>query len=720
MSSGRGLGRRAPVLALAVLAGAWPAGGAIAQSPAVVEGQVRDAATGEALPGVDVALEGAAERRSVLTDEAGAYVLPVPPGIRFSVRVQRMGYRGLVLEMRDVRGRARVDFRLAATPLPLPPLRVWGDAARRGGVAPAAAPGGAPADRALAEVHARSAAPLGGTLLVPVARPAPTQGGSAPPGASGGPAGLAVRGLVSRRGATYLGEAPAQLGPPPSPVGPSFPEGGVRPVVFEGGAPARVTGGLEHVVEVPPPRAPSESSADARLDAVRADARLRWRAGRFAAQADAGGATPWAPDVVGESGWGAATAHLRGWADPAEGHHLRAGASFRDESVPAGRAEVAGSGAPLRSREATASLLWEADLAPGRLTLRVGSGAFRADLPAGAPPPDARTSRLARDQSHVSLELRRALGGGFAVAAGADRLTQAWRSRSPSSVAYPDGGRWSAGAAVSAAFGEVGWTGERLGLRGGLRLEHVDGRDGASLSPRLRLDWRVSSSLGVTLGSGVHRQLLPVDEPAAFAGRVPVLLGRGVHHTAGAAWSADRWDAALELHYKRLEADARAEVAGGTLALSGALPASGEAALTARLERRSAGRSRGWSAAASAWLRQPLPWALRLEAGATFSDGAGGLLLPLAGPDSVVGGGAPAADHLAASSGASLGLDLHLERSVDLERVRATPYLRAQNVLGREERWVFVTPAEGAPPPLPRVLSAGVAVRWGGGGDGPP
>ena len=76
---------------LALLAAFLPLGTAAAQQPAILQGKVLDAATGEPLIGAQVVLAGT--DRGTVTDVDGRYRLDVEPGTA-SIDVQYLGYAG--------------------------------------------------------------------------------------------------------------------------------------------------------------------------------------------------------------------------------------------------------------------------------------------------------------------------------------------------------------------------------------------------------------------------------------------------------------------------------------------------------------------------------------------------------------------------------------------------------------------------------------------------
>ncbi|MDZ7372613.1 MAG: TonB-dependent receptor [candidate division KSB1 bacterium] len=118
----RRVGPRAFTLLAWFLAGgiaAFPLGVGLAQSVGKIAGTVRDAQTGEPLPGANVVIVGTT--MGAAADEQGDYfILSVPPG-RYEVRASMMGYESVsVVDVIVNAGRTtRVDFRLAQRVLEL-------------------------------------------------------------------------------------------------------------------------------------------------------------------------------------------------------------------------------------------------------------------------------------------------------------------------------------------------------------------------------------------------------------------------------------------------------------------------------------------------------------------------------------------------------------------------------------------------------------------------
>ena len=74
--------------------------------PGVVQGVVRDSASGAPLVGVQVMLLGTAA--GALTDAAGQYVLPVWPAGRYVLRARRVGHRVTTVPLELAPGRGAV------------------------------------------------------------------------------------------------------------------------------------------------------------------------------------------------------------------------------------------------------------------------------------------------------------------------------------------------------------------------------------------------------------------------------------------------------------------------------------------------------------------------------------------------------------------------------------------------------------------------------------
>jgi len=122
---------RAAVLVLALVA-PFP-GGAAAQEPTHVVGQVRDSSTLKPIPGVRVTVVGTA--LGTATDANGRYVLDVPPG-RDSLSYRRIGYGPVVRRVGPV---VDVAMRLQAMELEAVPVTTALGIEREGRTLPYAA-----------------------------------------------------------------------------------------------------------------------------------------------------------------------------------------------------------------------------------------------------------------------------------------------------------------------------------------------------------------------------------------------------------------------------------------------------------------------------------------------------------------------------------------------------------------------------------------------------
>lgn len=709
---------RLALLALFGAAGAFVrsarASPAVNARDSVVRGTVRDAQTREPIAGARVRIQGVGVSHSALTGAAGVYQLPIPNGDSLHISVERYGYAPLAMDAVRLESGIRLDFTLTPEPVALAGLRVRTRSdsprlARLMGRPVSVEAGSLPVTEATIERDAQEPfAPL--VQVAPVVQTGGGGGTPSPPSATSGDA-LAVRGYLSRQGATLVNGAPATLAGPASYLADPFPADRSRVRLWDGGAPARVTGGLEYVAVVE--RLPRASGPgldwQGRLDLVRTAAAAVWRGRRVDTELAGYATDPWTEGILGEPGHRSrgASATLR--VSPRTGERLLVFGAVRDEDLPAGSASAgsAPSGSSAGLSERVGSLRWEEALGRGVLSSAIGLGRSRVSLPdptqssVAAP-----VFSLTQDRSRLAVEYRRPLGGAIEMDAGADRLGYVWRSSARSS-----GSVWG-------VWGEAAWAPlPRLGVRAGTRLDRATTDARVRPAPRLRLDWRVNRRLSVEVGSGIYHQLLPVSVPAGATDALSPHLSSAAHYRAGATMSVGAADVSLHAWLKRLSGPAgtvgRTNVWGLGLGLDAPAGDAGRLGLAALLQRREEASGTSWSPLLRADLGARVPGGARLRVALRASRSAGSLLL-----------GGPSPDTLAVATGGSLelpGPDLRAwsVRS-DVQLSRGVPwsvagrslrvYLQLLNVLGAEYRPLFLEGSDVRDPRVPRVLVLGLEV----------
>lgn len=685
-------------------------------SRSTMEGFVRDAETGDPLEGVLITIGwmggGSRVSTSCLTDENGQYRIRVGPEARVDLTLERLGYATLYADGVRVEPAIRVDFALTPEPLALVPFMVIGRArtVTEGGLEQTP-----PSRRVTRRVGSLVleedvAMPLARALLVGAASTTGGNGGGGPslPGAGGTDA-LGVGGSLTRQGATYVDGAPAQLAEPVSFLASPSRRSRSDVQVWDAGAPARITGGLEYVLDVQrrPPATPQGMEAEADLDLVRASGRVseRWR--RVATEMSGQTTLPWTTASVGEGGHRSRMAGAHVWAAPAHRQSLAGSFSIRDELLPAGSSSRAGSAG---TRDVTGSLRWDVGVGPGVLVARVGSGRSGVGLPPVGGVGVATGVSVHQGRSLASLEYRGALGRSLVTSVGGDRLSYRWR------------GTLSAHAAKWGLFGEMTWAppGSDLAVRAGSRLDLVGHGQGTVVAPRARIEWRVHPDLLVTLGSGVHHQILMAGAPDRPVSRpAEPILARGVHGRVTAILEVADAGLRLDAYLKRLDglpsSVGSVAVFGGSIGLEVPFGSTGNLGAAATLERRHGVERTDWIRMAVADLEQELPFGTALRLHGEASRGPGGLVL------------AELVDTLGVLAGGSATLSDPEMRPwslrVDGEVSRAfrggpgepevSVYVRILNVLGQELRPLFARSAYPVDPRVPRVLVVGAGVAIG-------
>lgn len=689
-----------------------------ANADSVLEGTVRDARTLAPVSGATVRVRGDRVSGWTVTDEKGTYRITIGSARPLRITVERYGYASLTMDAERLEPAVPLDFVLTPEPVHLAPLTVCSCRIRpllASLMQPMSDARGASERVMEMSLERDRLAPFAPVVQVVEAASRVRSAGSTEATGGGGIASLGVRGYLTRQGATFVNGAPAVLAEPVSflvdPFSSTDPS--YRLHVWEAGAPARVTGGLEYVAELQQvPRLPDPGLTwRGNLDLVRSSADVAWRARRVEAEASAYTTTPWTSTIVGEGGHRSRMANVATWVVPRAGERLTVSGSVRRESLPSGPGPQA-SAAILD--EEVGSIQWDAETAGGLVEARAGLGGSRTALPSAVSyPGKAPAFSLREARSYLGVDYRRPIGSTVGLDFGADRLGFRWR------------GSVSAQAATWGFYGEAAYTPDaRLGLRVGTRFDGDPGDGHLHPAPRVQLDWRPGHGLEATLGSGVFHQVLLEPSPDGTSGGGRPVLATGAHYRARVTLGLGVLDLSMSTYIKRLTGSGGVPGALGVWGLGFGvdLPHGTEGGLSAAatLERRGEAGSSSWSPLIRLRLDEPIASGtrLRLRIGASRSGGA------------LVFGGTTA-DSLRVSQGGTLP-DLRewsVQADAELSRtIRASPlghplrlYAQVLNALHWEYRPLFVESADLRALRVPRVFVIGIGIgsdsrrvsRWG-------
>lgn len=683
---------------------------AVTPADSVLEGTVRDAETLAPLGGAVVSAGGRRARSWAVTDESGTYRIVIGRERPLRITVERYGYAPLRTEAALLDPAVRLDFVLTPEPVPLAPLTVHGTRASpmlASLMQPLLRVSGASDGVMETSMERDRFAPFAPVLQVLEAAGQTGGGGGTEPAGGGGVASLGVRGYLTRQGATFVDGAPAVLGEsvsfladPFSSTAPPY-----RLHVWDAGAPARVTGGLEYVAELEQLARLSEPGLVWRgnVDMVRSSAAVAWRRRGVDAEASGYTTTPWTSSVVGENGHRTRMANVVVWATPRTGERLVATGSLRHESLPAGPGPQA-SAAILN--DDIASLRWDAEAAGGVLEARAGVGDSQTSLPSALSYPGKAPAFLLREaRSYLGLEYRRPIARTLGLDFGVDRLGFRWQGSVSKAVAT-----WG-------FYGEMAYTPRaRLGLRLGTRLDQDPAERRLHPAPRVELDWRAGHGIEASVGSGVYHQVLLDPGSQGASGTERALLATGVHYQAGATVTCGRLGLNVRTYFKQLTGSAGVSGAltvwGIGLGVDAPTGIDGGFSGAATVERRREAGSTSWSPLVSLQLDEPLMAGIHLQLRVAANRSAGALIF-----------GGTTADSLRVSEGGSLA-GLHawsLQSDAELSRtIRWTPaghalrvYAQVLNALGSEFRPLFVEGADARDPYLPRVVVLGLGIGSG-------
>ncbi len=467
-----------------------------------VQGEVRDADTGQPLVGAMVAVVGEVDRH-VITDRSGRYLLrDVPGGVR-RVRVSRLGHSNLEVEIRvPDDGLLTVDFLLPVQPVVLPVVVAEIDAPAPpslNGEPVAETPGMATAMRAL-----DSSVGLADLNMLGQAEALEGPTWAKPSAAVYVRAAGSNLSLVTIDGAPVF--APYNLGGILDPV---LPPAVSSVASYHGGAPARVAGGLSEIVEMDSRRpAGRQVHARAFVDLIAAGGGMETPLGdrgnvTFSGRLLHGGATT---PVVGkglQQSYGDALGSA--WLQTGARDTVSATFFWNNESVVLAPTEVA-SRQPSWGNLA-GSVRYSGVTPLGRTRVTVGYGEFRTHIPIRG---GLRTADGTTRRTRVSADFGRpvkgaAVGyglqyeryevgtrfGGFPFSVDVDRLEQGGHEYL--AAGYVDGAL-----PLSARFA----------LAGGLRAETYGGGLDGTLSPRMALSWTPSRSMTLNISGGRYHQLV--------------------------------------------------------------------------------------------------------------------------------------------------------------------------------------------------------------------
>ena len=525
--------------------------------PAPVTGSVSGVVRGEEggarvlLPHAVVEWRGANHRQTV-TDGAALYQLTgLVPG-RGELRVTRVGYEPLVLEVQvPPAGHVTLDLELRGSPVPLAPVTVLVDP--QGVSTVEGAQGAVAATRGVAEANLRAAEAASGMaeagLGAAVGRVGPGSGDPEDPGDV-----LFMRGSAAEQKLVLLDGAPVSApfhvagliqGFDPATLG------GAE--LHVGGAPARFDGGLAYILDLRTrePRRDRWQTSGA-LDLLSARAVVEGPVGSrggvlLGSRALHGGGT----GLLGRgpTPYGYGDALLRVQFEPLEGHTVRGTGFLNRESVRLDlpvtlSASELGSvvgvlpdGASWGNQVATLS--WTR-VAGGALAELQGSwSGYQAELPLRGERPVLADGST--DRGRLSAGISHGLGPwqvGYGVSVDHTRIELEARRLDPQapSIFREAGTATTAGGYVEGARA----LGPEFHLRAGLRLDHFPGV-GRRLAPRGALTWLPAPGSTVTLAAGRYHQLIRGDEAQAGVllqerpGEVGLMAGTPLFQVLGAS-----------------------------------------------------------------------------------------------------------------------------------------------------------------------------------------
>jgi len=566
------------------------------------------------LPHAVVEWRGANHRQTIADGSAAYHLTGLVPG-RGELRVTRVGYEPLVLEVQlPPAGHVTLDLELRSSPVPLAPVTVLVDpqgVPTGDGTEP-----GTGAPRGVAEAHLRAAEAVSGMaeagLGVAVGRVGPGSGDPEDPGDV-----LFMRGSAAEQKLVLLDGAPVSAPFHVAGLIQGFDPGTLGGAELHvGGAPARFDGGLAYILDL--------RTREPRRDRWRSAGALDLLSGRAVVEGPLGsrGGVLLGSRALhgggagllgrGPSPYGYGDALLRVQLEPREGHTLRGTGFLNRESVrldlpvtlsPSEVGSLDGvlpDGAAWGNRVATLS--WTR-IAGGTLAELQGSwSGYEARLPLRGERPilaDGSTHR-----GRLSAGLSHGLGPwrmGYGVSMDQTRVELEARRLDPRA---PTTFR-EAGAATTAGGYVEGARplGPEFHVRAGLRLDHFPGV-GARLAPRGALTWLPASGSAVTLAAGRYHQLIRGDE-----GETGVLLPErlsGVGPMAGAPLFQVLGASHLVLSLEnQITPAVRLGVDGYVKSFSG-LPGGGEAPLRSSgldiRAQREGDRVRGWLGYSLSWL----------------------------------------------------------------------------------------------------------------------
>jgi hypothetical protein len=519
-------------LAIVVMIGLPLTAAAQAGGDGTVRGVVRSADTGDPLPAALVEVSRSGWQATALTDGSGAYRVTRVPGGRSVVRVRRLGYSTLEVEIAvSPGGEVVLDLDLALEPVVLDPVTVAADPPGRG-------EDSVPARNAalgLVGMQALETTPgLAELGLADAVRGIP---GNEPADPSSV---LYVRGAAADLRLVYLDGAPVYA---PFPLGgiltPFAPEVLHQADIFLGGAPARYDGGLSYVMDL---RTRSARTDGARLSGaldllsarVLTEASVGERAGvlisarglhPLAASETLGGAVPYGyteglirGDVsIGESGVLSATAF-------ANSEEIRFGGSASPDSA-------------IDWGNMAASARYRASLGATGMEVTAALGEFSARLPFASD--TVRSASGIANRMRFSADFARRLDSvqlRYGVSADGQRFQAS---------AEPHG---EEGTSVIESSGRVvGGYGEasaqlspRVRVRGGMRLDHFSDASPV-VAPRLAVSWLITERAALTLAAGRYHQFIRTPEETLLRSgalltpgtrTIPLTVGRANHFTA--------------------------------------------------------------------------------------------------------------------------------------------------------------------------------------------
>ncbi len=487
-----------------------------------------------------ISVSGGARGLTAVSAADGRYsVTGVPPGERI-LRVSRLGYRPLTLEVTVPReGVLRLDLEVEATPIAVTGITVRPDPV------PGPIRGSAAVSAGDVELGILEVGPGGGDAgLAAAAR--------ALAGGEGGSSGrrLLIRGSVADQKRVLVDGVPVHA---------PFHLGGLLPGLDEalfaegrhhvGAAPASFQGGLSNVLDLHT-RAPASEGLRGRatLDLATATATVEGPLGERAS----GLVSARALHGLGARGLGAgdlpygyAELLARSRIRPGGGHRIDLTGYWNEESVglDLGGAGLEGGGAgPVGTDEArwhngAASLRWTIPAGESGLHLGLGASRYDAVLPLGRETPawaDGRTERL-----RASVQGSTAAGD-WTVAWGGtgERVRHVSSARTLGGDGAQEVWRRVDGTVVGAFVEGRRPLGPDVTLQAGLRADRFS-RDEASvrLAPRIRTEWLLTEDALLTLAFGKHYEFVqPADLEVQVALGDPggTRAGQALYPVAGA------------------------------------------------------------------------------------------------------------------------------------------------------------------------------------------